>query len=122
MSNRCIILYIIYLFFFVNNVFIGFYRVNYDRDNWNLLIAQLKHTPTDINVLNRAQLIDDSFNLARADKLHYSIPLQLSGYLKNEDDVLPWHSVINGYSYLLERMRRNQTEYTQLKVSIIFVK
>jgi len=77
----------------------------------------LKETPTEIHILNRAQLIDDSFNLARADKLHYSIPLSMSSYLKIENDVLPWYSAINGYSYLLERMRRNDTEYSDLRVS-----
>lgn len=97
--------------------FLGFYRVNYDEHNWRLLIKTLKKTPTDINVLNRAQLIDDSFNLARADKLHYSVPLKLSSYLKSEDDVLPWYSAINGYSYLIERMRRNAVEYSELRVS-----
>jgi len=81
-----------------------------------LLIGQLKHNHTEIDVLNRAQMIDDSFNLARANKLHYSIPLKLACYLKSEDDVIPWYSAINGYAYLLERMRRNYTEYSQLRV------
>lgn len=80
------------------------------------MIRQLKETPNDIHVINRAQLIDDSFNLARADKLHYSVPLRISSYLKIEEDVLPWYSVINGYAYLIERMRRNDTEYSDLKV------
>lgn len=92
--------------------------MNYDEENWRSLIRQLKGTPTEINVLNRAQLIDDSFNLARADKLHYSVPLKLSSYLKMEDDVLPWYSVINGYTYLLERMRRDAEEYSEMRVSI----
>lgn len=93
--------------------------MNYDEENWRFLIRQLKETPTEINVLNRAQLVDDSFNLARADKLHYSVPLKLSSYLKLEDDVLPWYSAINGYTYLLERMRRDAEEYSQMRVIII---
>jgi len=93
--------------------------VNYDDENWRFLIKTLRETPTEINVLNRAQLIDDSFNLARAEKLHYSVPLRLSSYLKIEDDVLPWYSAINGYSYILERMRRNALEYSQIRVSKI---
>lgn len=101
-----------FLFCFI----LGFYRVNYDEENWRSLIEHLKNNPVDISVLNRAQLIDDSFNLARANKLHYSIPFQLSLYLKIENDVIPWYSVISGYSYLLERMRRNDTEYAQLRV------
>lgn len=61
-------------------------------------------------------MIDDSFNLARGDKLHYSVPLELSSYLNIEDDVIPWYSAINGYTYLLERMRRDENEYSQLRV------
>lgn len=90
--------------------------MNYDASNWALLIKQLKKTPNDINVLNRAQLIDDSFNLARADMLHYRVPLDLATYLNVEEDPLPWYSAMNSYSYLLERMRRNETEYSYFRV------
>ena len=44
----------------------GYYRVNYDDNNWKLLIKQLKADHTKIHVNNRAQLIDDALNLARA--------------------------------------------------------
>lgn len=81
----------------------------------------MKETPTEVHVLNRAQLIDDSFFLARADQLHYSFPLRISSYLKIEDDVLPWYSAINGYAYLIERMRRNETEYSDLRVGINYI-
>ncbi|CAH1738621.1 unnamed protein product [Aphis gossypii] len=94
---------------------IGFYRVNYEVDNWMALIRQLNDTPTDIHVLNRAQLIDDSFNLARSGQLDYSVPLHLSKYLKNEDDITPWYSAMNGFAYLLERMPRSDKGYEDLK-------
>ena len=44
----------------------GYYKVNYDDNNWQLLIAQLGTDHTPIHVLNRAQLIDDALDLARA--------------------------------------------------------
>ncbi|KAG0728778.1 Endoplasmic reticulum aminopeptidase 1 [Chionoecetes opilio] len=53
----------------------GYYRVNYDTNNWNLLLKQLANDHTKIHVNNRAQLIDDSLNLARAGQLSYSLPL-----------------------------------------------
>ncbi|RXM91483.1 Aminopeptidase N [Acipenser ruthenus] len=43
----------------------GYYRVNYDTENWNRLLQQLQDNFTEIPVINRAQLIDDAFNLAR---------------------------------------------------------
>ncbi|XP_050434254.1 aminopeptidase N-like [Adelges cooleyi] len=92
----------------------GFYRVNYEDDNWLALIKQLHDSPEAIHVLNRAQLIDDSFNLARAGKLNYSVPFELTKYLKNENDVVPWYSVMNNYDYILDRMRRSHV-YPDIK-------
>ena len=44
----------------------GYYRVNYEQKNWNLLTKQLKLDHTKIHMINRAQLLDDSLNLAMA--------------------------------------------------------
>ncbi|CAH1723017.1 unnamed protein product [Aphis gossypii] len=93
----------------------GFYRVNYDFKNWNLLIAELKTNPKTIHVLNRAQLIDDSFNLARAGELSHSVPFTLVSYLENEDDFIPWYSVKNSMSYVVERLRRCPHTGAQIK-------
>lgn len=81
------------------------------------LIRQLNDTPNDIHVLNRAQLIDDAFNLARSGRLDYSVPLHLSKYLKNENDTTPWYSAMNCFAYLLERMPRRDNGYENLKVN-----
>ncbi|KAK7498964.1 hypothetical protein BaRGS_00009773, partial [Batillaria attramentaria] len=43
----------------------GYYRVNYDPQNWNALIKQLIKDHTVIPPVNRAQIIDDAWNLAR---------------------------------------------------------
>lgn len=47
----------------------GFYRVNYDDNNWKLITQQLVTDHSVIHVINRAQILDDSFNLARAGKV-----------------------------------------------------
>lgn len=44
----------------------GYYRVNYDDHNWNLLIQQLLNDHSAIATVNRAQIIDDALDLARA--------------------------------------------------------
>lgn len=80
-------------------------------------MRQLNDDPAGIDALNRAQLVDDAFNLARAGKLQYAVPLRLWSYLTAEDDATPWYSAIGGYAYLLERMRRNGTEHAWLSVS-----
>lgn len=44
----------------------GYYRVNYDVENWEALAKQLQEDLSVIATLNRAQIVDDSLNLARA--------------------------------------------------------
>jgi hypothetical protein len=44
----------------------SFYRVNYDRNNWQSLAEQLDKDFKAIPYINRAQLIDDSITLARS--------------------------------------------------------
>ncbi|XP_077090151.1 thyrotropin-releasing hormone-degrading ectoenzyme-like [Siphateles boraxobius] len=70
----------------------GYFRVNYDLHNWRLLIQQLMSNPKIISVGNRAGLIDDVFNLARAGYLPQNVPLQMISYLSQESEFLPWHA------------------------------
>uniref|UniRef100_A0A2S2P8T3 Aminopeptidase n=1 Tax=Schizaphis graminum TaxID=13262 RepID=A0A2S2P8T3_SCHGA len=93
----------------------GFYRVNYTEDNWLSLIKQLNDSPKDIHVLNRAQLIDDSFSLAKAGLLNYTIPMSIAEYLSKEDDIIPWFSAMKSFDYVLNRMRRCRNAYVDVK-------
>ncbi|KAK0182707.1 hypothetical protein PV327_000817 [Microctonus hyperodae] len=69
----------------------GYYRVNYDIQNWNLIINYLNSKNySRIHVLNRAQLIHDAFNLAIVGQLDYKVVLSLLTYLKQETDPIPW--------------------------------
>ncbi|XP_035717445.1 aminopeptidase N-like isoform X1 [Vespa mandarinia] len=79
----------------------GYYRVNYDRTNWQLIIKQLnKDNFRDISTINRAQLIDDALNLARAGKLDYAIALDVTSYLAHESEYLPWKAALTALNYL----------------------
>jgi hypothetical protein len=53
--------------------------------------------------VNRAQLLDDSLNLARAGE-HYHTALELAEYLVNEKDYIPWLSALNGFAFLNLRL------------------
>ena len=46
----------------------GYYRVNYDLNNWKHITRQLLKNFANIHMNNRAQLLDDALNLARAGK------------------------------------------------------
>lgn len=67
-------------------------RVNYREENW-VALTELLHEDSNVTYfsrLTRAQLLDDSFNLARAGQLDYEIPLNMSTYLKdNIEDYIP---------------------------------
>ncbi|XP_035468072.1 thyrotropin-releasing hormone-degrading ectoenzyme-like isoform X2 [Scophthalmus maximus] len=89
----------------------GYFRVNYDLQNWKLLIQQLHTSPQIISVGNRAGLIDDAFNLARAGYLPQGIPLQLIGYLPEETSFLPWHAASRAL-YQLDKLLDRTEEYS----------
>uniref|UniRef100_A0A8B9KXG1 Aminopeptidase n=1 Tax=Astyanax mexicanus TaxID=7994 RepID=A0A8B9KXG1_ASTMX len=66
----------------------GYYRVNYDEANWNR-----------IPVLNRVQLIDDAFNLARANRILTTLALRTTLYLSAETEYMPWKSALDNLDY-----------------------
>lgn len=79
----------------------GFYRVNYDLKNWELLRRQLEDDPLKIPPGNRAQLIDDAFELAENELLSYEIPMKLLKYLPfGERHYVPWASAISNLELL----------------------
>ncbi|XP_076764198.1 suppressor of ER stress-induced death [Xylocopa sonorina] len=79
----------------------GYYRVNYDKMNWQMIIKQLnKESFKDISTINRAQLIDDALNLARAGRLDYATALDVTSYLAHETEYLPWKAALTAMHYL----------------------
>nr|XP_049616270.1 thyrotropin-releasing hormone-degrading ectoenzyme isoform X1 [Syngnathus scovelli] len=88
----------------------GYFRVNYDLQNWKLLIEQLHADPQVISVANRAGLIDDAFNLARAGYLPQGVPLQLMAYLPEEASFLPWHAASRAL-YQLDKLLDRTDDY-----------
>ncbi|XP_017554975.2 aminopeptidase N-like [Pygocentrus nattereri] len=72
----------------------GFYRVNYDSQNWQRLISQLTSDHSVIPVINRAQILDDAFKLARAKIISITVALSITKYLSEEREYMPWESAI----------------------------
>lgn len=102
----------------VNNQEMGFFRVNYDRSNWMLLKNALARPNFDnIPVLNRAQLIDDSFNLAKSGERTFDIAFGVLNYLRAERDFIPWRTASRSLAYL-ERMLRGQPNHQLLSLFI----
>jgi hypothetical protein len=53
------------------------------------LIEQLKHDHKLIEVIAKCQLIDDSFNLGRAEYIDQLVFLDMVSYLVNETNIIP---------------------------------
>ncbi|XP_050307887.1 membrane alanyl aminopeptidase-like [Anthonomus grandis grandis] len=94
----------------VNNLQTGYYRVNYDsslRSKLNLALQQSNHS--GIPEINRAQIVDDAFNLARAGYIDYSELFSTTDFLANETSYTVWYPAFNGFGYLLDRIGQNTT-------------
>jgi aminopeptidase N len=92
-------------YFIMNNQQTGFYRVNYDIDNWMKIKAALNSANYGgIHVLNRAQIVDDLFNFARAAIVDYGTALEILEYIRTETHYVPWLAFFNGLTYLTRRV------------------
>lgn len=106
----------------------SYYRVNYDNNLWHLLIDQLNAGSEGferIHYRNRAQLIDDSYNLAIANLLEFDILLGIMDYLKYEEDYIPWMAANRAISFLDPRLSGSKVyedyqDFLRTNVAAIF--
>jgi len=96
----------------------GYYRVNYNENNWNLLVNQLLNDHKKIDILNRAQLIDDSFNLGRAGLIDQTLFLKITSYLVNETDPLAFQTAFIGLNYIADMLSHDDVTFEYFKVSL----
>lgn len=98
----------------------GFYRVNYDLKNWEMLTQQLLTDHTIFDSKNRAQMLDDAMNLAAAGHLSYEIALNVTKYLTKETDLIPWKSADSSFKYLNDMFMRT-AHFDKLKVYLFLI-
>ncbi|XP_063046293.1 aminopeptidase N-like [Engraulis encrasicolus] len=103
----------------------GFYRVNYDHANWERLLTQLSADHKVIPVINRAQIVDDAFNLARAEIIDTVLALRTTQYLDKETDYMPWEAAIRSLGYYFLMFDRTEVygtmqKYMKMKVGPLF--
>lgn len=72
----------------------------------------------DIHVLNRAQILDDAFNLARSGHLSYNILFELLEYVAKETDYVPLYAVSRGLTYL-DRLISGTEYYNSFQVRAV---
>jgi len=72
---------------------------------------------TDIHVLNRAQIVDDSLNLAQAGRVEYGITFGILRYLAREIDHIPWAAANRGMT-LLNRWLESTDVYAKYQMFV----
>ncbi|XP_077329964.1 aminopeptidase N-like [Lithobates pipiens] len=86
----------------------GYYRVNYDDRNWDNLLNQLDTDRFKIPLINRAQIIDDAFNLARAKDIATTRALDTTKFLSKEFEYMPWQAALGSLSYFVQMFDRTE--------------
>ena len=81
----------------------GYYRVNYPTKAWKLFTALLKADHTVFSPSDRASLLNDAFALAEFGHIHYSIPMDMARYLRQETHLVPVQTALSK----LAGIRRN---------------
>ncbi|NXG43321.1 AMPN Aminopeptidase, partial [Psilopogon haemacephalus] len=103
----------------------GYFRVNYNAENWEQLLNQLSSQRQLIPVINRAQIIDDAFNLARASYVDVTLALNTTRFLSQETEYMPWEAALNNLQYFQLMFDRSEvfgvmTKYIQQQVLPLF--
>lgn len=88
----------------------AYHRTNYDNANWKLLNQQLSANHETIDVTNRALLIDDALDLARAGELDYETALNMTLYLEKEFEYVPWDVALSNFAFI-DRMLKYTAAY-----------
>ena len=93
----------------------GYYRVNYDRHNWENIARCLEDDREKVHEANRAQIIDDAFNLARAGMVGYDLVFGLTRSMHKEKSYIVWKAARRGFRYI-ETMLARTGAYGEFQV------
>uniref|UniRef100_A0A7N8YM60 Aminopeptidase n=1 Tax=Mastacembelus armatus TaxID=205130 RepID=A0A7N8YM60_9TELE len=80
----------------------GYFRVNYDPDNWNRLLSLLN--TSDSVYLH----VEDLFPLYRAKIINTTLALRTTKYLSKERDYIPWESALRNLDYYILMFDRTE--------------
>merc|ERR1712227_266929 len=84
------------------------------------LTFQLHQNHSVFKPVDRAQLMDDAFSLARAGQLSPSVPLEMVTYLVNETSLVPWETALAHLSTWAELLEETNAR-NNLKKFILFL-
>ena len=91
-------------------------KINYDKQNWEMIIQQFLYDYKTLSVNLRAQIIDDVFNLINNQALSINFGLKLIEYLPNEDNYLPWKFAIEHLRKIIKHAEDDSQIYSKFRV------
>ncbi|KAJ7327041.1 hypothetical protein JRQ81_016800 [Phrynocephalus forsythii] len=99
----------------VNQNHVGFYSVNYEAQVWDDVARRMMTNSQDFSQADRAGFIEDAFSLARARLLRYSYALNLTRYLQNEEEYIPWQRAVAAVSYIGDMLQDDNVLYPKFQ-------
>ncbi|XP_012221155.1 thyrotropin-releasing hormone-degrading ectoenzyme-like [Linepithema humile] len=76
----------------------GYYRVQYDLQNWHKLVRYLNSEHYNkVHILNRAQMIDDAFYFFLQSQLNYEVFWNLTNVVHRDTNFVTWYPLIKAF-------------------------
>uniref|UniRef100_A0A8C8ZEN6 Aminopeptidase n=1 Tax=Prolemur simus TaxID=1328070 RepID=A0A8C8ZEN6_PROSS len=97
----------------INPDHIGFYRVNYEVLIWNQIAENLSLNHKIKSMVFNCVIF--FFFFLRAQLLDYHVALNLTKYLRNEEDYLPWQRVISAITYIISMFEDDTELYPMIQ-------
>lgn len=82
----------------INSQQAGYYRVQYDLTNYHLLSEAMFRNISLFPETNRAQLLDDLYNLARTNRQSYATALRAARFLEFDTSYISWYPAITMFT------------------------
>lgn len=86
----------------------GYFRVNYPTDMWQQFASLLAGSVDTFPPVDRANLMDDVLNLARASQLDYQTAMEMTTYLAEETHYFPWVASRSALEYISSMLYGNK--------------
>ncbi|ODN01105.1 Aminopeptidase N [Orchesella cincta] len=99
----------------INNDGSGFARVLYDDALIRRIQKYLSISPQIFSALTRAQIIEDSFELAWAGYSRLETALDLTKYLGNEHEPIVWSAALNGFGKIYAMLVDDEAAFASFK-------
>ncbi|XP_041041968.1 endoplasmic reticulum aminopeptidase 1b isoform X1 [Carcharodon carcharias] len=99
----------------------GYYIVHYENDGWDALITLLRENHTVLSSNDRANLINNAFQLVSIGKLPLDKALDLTLYLKNEVSIMPVFQGMNELIPIHKLMEKREMVEVENKMKAYIV-